>query len=289
MQSRVAVVGVGSIGATVAAGVQSSGRAELVLCGRTPVPEVVVRTPWSDSPVVLGPVLDDPADVAPADWVLLAVKAHQTPAAADWLRKLSGPATVVAVLQNGIEHRDVVEPFAAGAELLPVIVWFGAETPAPGHVTVSSKPTLTVADSAPGRALAELLAGYVEVVLTDDFLTEAWRKLCYNAAGALMTLAGRPAEIFRDAELQELAFRLAEECVQVARADGAALPLELAREIADSFAVLPADSTTSMLTDRLAGRPLEWEARNGVIRRLGRRHGIPTPISDTLVPILAVT
>jgi 2-dehydropantoate 2-reductase len=49
---------------------------------------------------------------------------------------------------------------------------------------------------------------------------------------------------------------------------------------------MPPDLGTSMLFDRLAGRPLEWEARNGVISRLGARHGIPTPASDGIVRAL---
>jgi 2-dehydropantoate 2-reductase len=44
---------------------------------------------------------------------------------------------------------------------------------------------------------------------------------------------------------------------------------------------------TSILTDREAGRPLEWDVRNDVIARRGRARGIPTPISDILVPLLA--
>ena len=38
--------------------------------------------------------------------------------------------------------------------------------------------------------------------------------------------------------------------------------------------------------DRRDGRAMEWDARNGVLQRLGRKHGIPTPISDVIVPIL---
>jgi 2-dehydropantoate 2-reductase len=36
-----------------------------------------------------------------------------------------------------------------------------------------------------------------------------------------------------------------------------------------------------------SGRPLEWAIRNGVVQRRGRRHGIPTPLSDLIVPLLA--
>ena len=46
---------------------------------------------------------------------------------------------------------------------------------------------------------------------------------------------------------------------------------------------------TSMLADREAGRPQEWDIRNGVIIRKARAHGIATPISDVLVPLLPAT
>jgi 2-dehydropantoate 2-reductase len=42
-----------------------------------------------------------------------------------------------------------------------------------------------------------------------------------------------------------------------------------------------------MLFDRLAGRRLEWEARNGVVARLGRAHGIATPVTDAACARLA--
>jgi 2-dehydropantoate 2-reductase len=45
--------------------------------------------------------------------------------------------------------------------------------------------------------------------------------------------------------------------------------------------------TTSILTDREHGRPLEWDIRNGVISRKAAEHGLATPISDVLVPLLA--
>ncbi len=43
----------------------------------------------------------------------------------------------------------------------------------------------------------------------------------------------------------------------------------------------------SIHADRAAGRPMELDARNGVIVRLGRRHGIATPYNDMAVALLA--
>jgi len=38
--------------------------------------------------------------------------------------------------------------------------------------------------------------------------------------------------------------------------------------------------------DRLAGRPMEIDARNGVIVRLGKRHGIATPCNQMAIALL---
>ena len=94
-----------------------------------------------------------------------------------------------------------------------------------------------------------------------------------------MVLTGRRAEVYRDPEQLGLARALAEECVAVGRAEGAELAPGTTDEIVAQLAAMPPDLGTSMLFDRLAGRRLEWDARNGVVARLGARHGIPTPVS----------
>jgi 2-dehydropantoate 2-reductase len=78
-----------------------------------------------------------------------------------------------------------------------------------------------------------------------------------------------------------------QECLEVARAEGATLGDEVPQEIVDAFRGYPADLGTSILADREAGRPLEWDSRNGVVQRRARSHGIATPISDLVVPLLA--
>jgi 2-dehydropantoate 2-reductase len=71
------------------------------------------------------------------------------------------------------------------------------------------------------------------------------------------------------------------------QAEGAELDDAVAQEILAGFKRAPADLGTSILADRQANRPMEWDIRNGVIQRYGHLHGIPVPISDVLVPLLA--
>jgi 2-dehydropantoate 2-reductase len=285
---RIAVVGPGAIGGVFAAAAWQAGSRDIVLCARRGFDQLVVSPDEGDPIAVDAPVLTEPATVdGPVDWVFLAVKAHQTEGARDWLKVLAGPGTVVVVLQNGVEHRERVAPLAGEAAVLPAIVWCPAEATAPGRIRLRGEPQLNVPGDAHGEALARLLAGGAQVSLVDDFTTEVWRKLCVNAVAGLMVLAGRRAAMFRRADVAALARDFALECIAVARAEGARLTDDEAGVVADNFAAMPADLGSSIVFDREAGRPLEWEARNGVVRRLAARHGIATPISDVIVPLLA--
>jgi len=120
-----------------------------------------------------------------------------------------------------------------------------------------------------------------------DFITAAWRKLLTNALAGFMALSGRRAGMFRREDVAALSRRYVAECLAVARAEGAHLGDDVADGTVEMFRQAPTDMGTSMLADREAGRPLEWDIRNGVIIRKARAHGLPTPISDVVVPLLA--
>ncbi len=283
--TRIAVVGPGAVGATFAAAAERAGH-DVVLCGRRAAPAPVVELPDGTEHALGRPIQPDPDAVSPARWILLAVKTHQTAGAARWLAALAAPGSVVVVLQNGVEHRVLVGPLAEPATVLPAIVWCPSEGVAPGRVRQRGPARLSVPEEPAGAALAALLGDAAQVDVVSDFLTESWRKLCLNAVAAVMVVTGRRAEVYREPEQLELARRLAAECVAVGRAEGARLGPETVDDLVAQLTAMPPDLGTSMLFDRLAGRRLEWDARNGVISRLGARHGIPTPASDAIVPAL---
>ncbi|MGK2879879.1 MAG: oxidoreductase [Mycobacterium sp.] len=290
----VAVVGPGAVGATIAAYLHAAGNS-VRLCGRTPRDGIEVRPDahiGGGQPIVVpGPVHTDPADVdRPVELVVLAVKATQVDAAAPWLHALCGPETVVGVFQNGIEQIELVGPHCPISGVAPAIVWFGAETQPHGWVRLRNEPAVTLPTGTPGEFLADVLrrAG-CPVILAEDFNTAAWRKLLVNAAAGLMALTGRRMGMFRRDDVAALTRRYLTECVDVGRAERAYLPDDVVDEVVGAFAAGAPDGGTSILADREAHRPMEWDVRNGIISRMGREHGIATPISDILVPLLAAT
>lgn len=283
----IAVVGPGAIGTTVAAAVHDVGRTPL-LCGRTPRDRLTLQD--DDRLIAVpGPVQTDAARIdRKVDLVFLAVKDTQIDAAAQWLWALSAPDTVVCVLQNGVEQSERVAAHSPPARIVPAVVWFPAQTQPDGVVRLRGDVRLSLPDTLASRVVAEALRGtWCAVELAANFGALAWRKLLQNAMAGLMVLAHRRSGMFGRPDVADLALAYGRECLAVARAEGAELGDDAPQEIFEKFQALPIDMGTSILADREAGRPLEWNIRNGVISRRGRAHGIPTPISDVLVPLLA--
>jgi 2-dehydropantoate 2-reductase len=286
--TSIALIGPGAIGATVAAYLHAAGHSVL-LCGHTARESIEVRPDDGESIVLPGPVHTDPAEVDGAvDVVFIAVKDTQNEQAGAWLARLCNGRTVVCALQNGVEQVERVGRFCPSSTVVPAAVWISSEIQPEGWVRVRNEPRLILPDTEAAGTLAELLrpAG-VTVDLDPDFSTAAWHKLLVNAVVAIMVLTGRRSGAFRRDDVAALGRRYLTECLAVARAEGANLGDEVIDEIIGMLAQAPSDLTTSMLTDREANRPLEWDIRNGVIVRKAAAHGLPTPISEVLVPLLA--
>ena len=76
------------------------------------------------------------------------------------------------------------------------------------------------------------------------------------------------------------------EIVEVGRAEGARLPDDAPEKVLKRILAAAPDHWSSISVDRREGRPMEWEVRNAVVGRLGRRHGIDTPLNDAIVALL---
>ena len=285
--SNVAVLGAGAIGGVFGVRLCRSDRHDVTLCVRKPIDRLVVETPDS---VIESPVkcVTSPSDVGPVDCVLLAVKGHQVPDVAPWLEALVGEDTIVAVLQNGVEHRERVEPYARGAEVVPVVVNCPADRLAPGHVAQQGGAQLVPEDGRGARFLASLYEGTdVPVKPTTDFKTASWAKLCNNiGAGPATALTDKGRGVLHEPEVAELCRGLVRECAAVGRAEGAKLADDVAERTIERLRDADPEATTSMLVDRRAGRRVEADAMTGAVVRIGARRGIPTPLNAAVHALL---
>jgi 2-dehydropantoate 2-reductase len=285
----VAVIGLGSVGGSAAGILAAAGRYDVVACVRRPITRLTLDQPGGSVELPLR-ALTDPAQAEAVDWVLLCTKTHATASAAPWLARLCAPSTRVAVLQNGIDHVARVAPFAQGATVVPVVVYYNGERLAEDRVWLrqGAGQDLAVADDEDGRAFARLFDGTpLRVLLSDDFATLAWRKLLINAiANPITALTLQRQAVLRRPDVKELSLAILEEAIAVARADGAPLADDEAARALTTLFTFSGELGTSMYFDRLAGRPLEVEALTGAIVATGARHGIATPINTSLLTML---
>ncbi len=283
------MVGIGSIGGAAAGSLAAAGRHEVIVCVRRPIERLVLERPEGAVELRLRG-LTDPDQADAVDWVLLCTKAHQTEAAAPWLARLCVPSTRAAVLQNGIDHVARVAPLAAGAVVVPVLVYYNGERLADDRVRLrhTGAHDLVTANDEEGRAFAQLFEGTgLRVLLSDDFATLAWRKLLINAvANPITALTLQRQAVLRRPDVAELCRAVLDEAVTVARADGVRLSDDETDLTIATLHTFAGELGTSMYFDRLAGRTLEVEALTGAIVAAGGRHGIATPLNRAVLTLL---
>ena len=80
----------------------------------------------------------NPDQAGPVDWVLVATKAYDAAGAAAWLTGLAAGGAPVAILQNGVEHRERFAAYLPATQLGPVMVDCPAERSSPTPVSFST-------------------------------------------------------------------------------------------------------------------------------------------------------
>lgn len=242
--ARIAIVGPGAVGGVMAAWLGKTGSHEVILCARRPLGELQVDTPQGGL-IARPTVLTSPAQATPVDWVLVATKAYDSAGAAVWLTGLAANGAPVAILQNGVEHRERFADYLPAEQLVPVMVDCPAERITPTHIRQRGTAKMIVQNDALGTAFVGLFAGTpVEVSVTDDLKSAVWRKLCVNAAGVISGIVLQPSRVMRDEEIGELSRQLVRECIAVGRAEGASLDDALAETVLQNYRNAPPDSLT---------------------------------------------
>jgi 2-dehydropantoate 2-reductase len=297
---RVAVFGTGGVGGYFGARLAASGVDVSFVARGAHLDAIRAGGLRVDS--VLGDMLirpaqacEDPAEIGPVDYVLLGVKSWQVEEAAEVMQPLLGEATLVVPLQNGVETPGLLARVLgerhAGVGLCAGFCFIEA----PGHIRHTGGVTFIrfgELDNRKSPRVLKLRDAFVEAnvdaAVPDDIHAALWEKLLlvvpFGGLGAVSrapigTLMGMP-------ETRLLIERGMREVESVARASGVTLD---AAAVGSALALLDAavpTGTSSMQRDIAAGKRSELDAWVGAVVRLGRAHGVDTPLHAFLYACL---
>ena len=236
-----------------------------------------------------------PEEADTADLVIFAVKNMQLEAAIAEASPFIGDNTVVMPLLNGIDAEEKLEEAFGREKVLYAFitdlssVHDGTET-----TCFSDGGTIVFGEKDNSRttrleAIAGLFAGCSQkYIIPEDILHEKWWKFmlntCFNTLSAI--LIADYAAISGNTDFIRAVRLVAREVQRVGSAEGVVLTQEDIEEMIRRVTALRDHGKTSMLQDVLAGRETENRYFAGAVSRLGRKHSVPTPLSDFISILL---
>lgn len=304
----VCIAGVGAIGGWLASLLDAAGWDVRLLArgaGLAGIREHGLRVSGPEGErVVCAPASDDPADLGPVDYLILAIKGYDLFELAPRLAPLVGERTALVTAMNGLQWwftdgfsgpldgvvLPAVDPDGGLRRAFPVervvgmVVHASAEATAPGQVRLFAADRLIVGepDGAPSTR-ADLLgeafrASGVRTEVSADIRLDVWRKLWGNMSMSPLTALTRATtgRVMDDAATHALAAGMMTEMAAL----GAPLGLDFGMTPEARMATTRklGDFRTSMQRDAEAGRPLELSAILTVLVEIADRLGQPAPM-----------
>lgn len=297
---KIAVFGTGGVGGYFG-GLLAQGNHDVAFIARgehlTAIRErgLQVKSPHGNFRLEGVKATDDPGEIGPVDYLIVAVKRYQLDEAIAQMKPLVEARTVILPLLNGIDAHEILLSSLGSAFVVGGLCSVSSLIEGPGVIRQVSQLRRIVAgelDRHPGRRFAPLLDAWrecgVDAIHSSNIYIDIWTKFLFIASfGGVSSLAGANiGEILSVPQTRALLINAMREIEALAHAEGVALPKDVvgrALQLLESFE--PA-TTSSMQRDVASGRPFELEAFSGAIVRLAEEHHQPAPVHQAIYALL---
>ena len=233
----------------------------------------------------------------PSDLIIVAVKHHHLEEAIRDISNRVGENSLILSIMNGIESEEQIAA-AYGADKLLYGVAVGIDAvrhtntitfSQQGKLFFGAANNLRLTD---GVLRVQSLFNQAGIIYEtpEDMIRILWWKFMINVGINQASAAlGAPYSVFHNSkEARELMESAMREVITIAKAEGIHLFEEDIENWNSFLATLSPQGKTSMLQDVEAKRKTEVEMFAGKVIELGKKHGIPTPINQTLYRIIKV-
>ena len=243
---------------------------------------------------------NDPKSISPVDVVIVMCKATALEQALTNAKSIVGDKTVLMSFQNGIGHEAIMQNIVGIDKVLGGTTTQASNILGPGHIKNHASLPSWIGEYEGGlsdrvKDIAETFTAYgLETIASDNVKKRKWMKLfALTAVGPLSAIFDmHHTELYVTNKESKLARELGKQIIletrKVAQADGVEVSedecLEMFLKIVDSNQT----NKSSMAFDIQFKRKSEIDFINGSVSKIGKKHGVPTPLNDMLYKIIKV-
>jgi len=235
---------------------------------------------------------DDIGHIPSPDLCLLCVKSYDLNDIASRLDKVITNNTIVMPLLNGVDIYERVRQRLKKGIVLPACVYIGTSIEKPGVVRQQGGTGLILCGNDPEVKdfNPEVLQVFFDSMGLNfkwnaDPFPDIWEKYVFIAGFGLVTAySGKTiGGVFANSELKNMARQIMDEIVSISKKRGVTLPEKIVAESLEKANNFPYETKTSYQRDVEAKRArTEGDLFGKTIINMGRQHGIPTPVTQSV-------
>jgi 2-dehydropantoate 2-reductase len=299
---KIAIVGAGGVGGYFGARLAEAG-VDVTFLARGAHLEAMrsrglrIESPLGDAYIASVKIAANTDEVGPVDAIIFSVKMKDTETAAEAVRPLVARGASIFTFQNGIESAARIGAVIGTENVVPGTAMIASTIAEPGVIRQTGKIarlTFGEIDQRPSKRTEQFLAACqkagIDAVVSYKIHWEVWNKFIHLASFAGMTsiTRGSIGPVLQTPQARKVLEGAMTEATSVAAAHGIEFDANSVGNRIAFLEGLPAETTSSMCVDLLAGRPLELDGLSGAVVRFGALKGVPTPIHSFIAGVLAI-
>jgi len=289
---KIAIMGTGGVGGYYGGVLARSGK-DVAFIARgahlRAIREKGLRVKSIHGDFLVSPVTatDTPRKIGPVDLVLFTTKTYHTDDAAEMIKPILSPDTVIISFQNGVDAADRIGAVVGKEHLLGGATWVSAAIETPGVIGQYSQFRRIVLGEFDGRTTRRIQAVQqlfkdtgVTVETVDNISQILWSKFVFIASVSAMGALTRVTfgEYRSVSESRVVLTDAISEVAALAHAKGVTLDPDIVTKTLLFIDESAPDIKPSMQRDVEAGQVSELESMIGIVVRLGQETGVPTPV-----------